>query len=196
MKFLRKLKKLFSRISIFNIYILVYKSFKNKTARNSIKKKMKQYRFFPQENNRCLASHLQSILDARGFSVLSQDEISRQFQESEEGVYLDEKSLNHFLAQYHLRCKFFRPSEQLVEPDIFIKDFPDSADVLVFYDYARFHNIRQNARHSSILVDFREGQEKEVYLHDNLTQKVENVSLPDLINSMKTFRNCGFYLIN
>ena len=157
---------------------------------------MKTYKFFPQENNRCLASHLQTILSSRGLKVLSQEEISRQFHESEEGVYLDEASLNSFLAQYRLRCKFVRPSEQLVEPESFIRDFPADADVLVFYDYAKFYNLRQNARHSSILVDFQEGREKEAYLHDNLTQKVEQVSLPDLINSMRTFRNCGFYLIS
>ena len=157
---------------------------------------MRKYQFFPQKNNRCLASHLQSLLAFRGLKFPSQTEISRQFQESEEGVYLNEESLNKFLTQYNLRCKFIRPSEQLVEPNIFIKDFPKSADVLVFYDYAKFHNLRQNARHSSILVDFQEGREKEVYLHDNLTQKVQQVSLPDLINSMRTFRNCGFYLID
>ena len=157
---------------------------------------MKNYQFFPQENNRCLASHLQTILSSRGLEILSQAEISRQFKESEEGVYLDEESLNKFLAQYNLRCQFIRPSEQLVEPDIFIKDFPKSADVLVLYDYAKFHNLRQDARHSSVLVDFQEGREKEVYLHDNLTQKIQQVSLPDLINSMRTFRNCGFYLID
>ena len=157
---------------------------------------MKQYQFFPQENNRCLASCLQSLLSFRKLKIPSKEEISKQFQETEKGIDLDEEKLNSFLAQYHLRCQFIRPSEQLVEPDIFMRDFPLNADVLVFYNFARIHNLGQNAGHFSLLADFQEGREKEVYLHDNLAQKVEQVSLPNLINSMRTFRNSGFYLID
>ena len=157
---------------------------------------MKQYKFFHQLENMCLASCLQSILDARGFSVSSQEKISRQFDIGKKGVDINEVVLNRFLNQYNLASRFVRPSENLIEPDIFIRDISSNADVLVFYDLARIHSRGQNTGHFSLLAGFIEGREKEVYLHDNLSGKIEQVSLPDLINSMRTFRNSGFYLIS
>jgi len=156
---------------------------------------MKQYQFFPQQNNRCLASCLQSLLASRGLKIPSQEEISRNFSQVKGGFDVDEDALNRFLQAYGLRARFESPFTSFVEPDMLIKSFPQSSDILVAYDYLMLTHKGSGAGHLSILVDFREGQDREVYLHDNLAQKVEQVSLPDLINSMRTFRNCGFYLI-
>lgn len=157
---------------------------------------MKTYRFFPQEENMCLASCIQSVLDSRKLKYPEQKIISQRFYTSNRGVNLDEHLLNKFFEDYNLKSQYVSPFETILEPDLLIKSFPESSDILVFYDLGKLQRLEIEAGHFSILADFREGQEREVYLHDNLTQKIEQVSLPGLINSMRTFRNCGFYVIH
>ena len=156
---------------------------------------MKSYRFFKQGKNMCLAACLQSVLSSRKLKMSSQQEISQKLNIHKDGINLDETLLNSFLLTYNLRCRFVRPSETMIEPDILLRGLPRDIDVLIFYDYAKLYSLDIEAGHFSLLADFQEGREKEIYLHDNLAQKVEQVSLPDLTNSMRTFRNCGFYLI-
>jgi hypothetical protein len=157
---------------------------------------VKKYKFFPQEENMCLAACLQSVLDARGFPAPSQHEIAGHFNVRDRGVNLDKKLLNSFLSGYNLTCAFVRPSENLIEPDILISSFPSNADSLIFYDYGKLNKDGQGRGHFSLLSDFQHGKEKEVFLHDNIAQRILEVRLEDLINSMRIYSNCGFYLIN
>jgi hypothetical protein len=160
---------------------------------------MKKYKFFPQKENMCLAACIQSILESRNLEYESQQEISEKFNISEEGVDIDEEFLNEFLIDYELNSIFQNPFETILEPDYIIKavtkNKQDGIDVLIFYDYAKLREIEKDkAGHFSLLSGFSDIEDK-VYIHDNLTLKIEQYSLPDLINSMSTFRNCGFYFI-
>ncbi len=161
---------------------------------------MKKYRFFPQQKNMCLAVCMQSILHFRNLEYETQEEISEKFDVGEKGVDLDQELLNQFLQSYSLKSRFENPFETILEPDYLVKAVtksknPDNIDVLLFYDYAKLHDIEEDqAGHFSLLSDFKEIEDK-VYVHDNLTGKIQEYSLPDLINSMSTFKNSGFYYI-
>jgi hypothetical protein len=160
---------------------------------------MKKYKFFPQKENMCLAACIQSILDSRNLEYESQQEISEKFIIGKNGINLDEELLNEFLMTYELNSIFQNPFETILEPDYIIKavtkNKQNGIDVLISYDYAKLHEIdKEKAGHFSLLSGFSDIEDK-VYVHDNLTAKIEQYSLPDLINSMSTFSNSGFYFI-
>jgi len=142
---------------------------------------MKNYKFFPQQENMCLASCIQSILDARGFPVSSQKEIASHFKKLGNGIDLDETSLNNFLLNYRLKAEHYHPQKTLIEPDFIIKDALErNLDNLVAY-----------SQHVSLVRDF---DNINVFLLDPEKGFAE-MEYQHLIMAMLKDIRCGFYLI-
>ena len=158
---------------------------------------MKKYRFVNQRENMCIPSCIQSILELRRFYPPSQGEIGEALGFNGEGVLIEQnlEPLKSYLIGRGLDLSFYRPSNEIIEPDVFLRGGSDSQDIMVGFMYSQLYGEGENQSHFALMSDFQEGVEKEVFLHDNQRRKVEQVSLDRLVNSMKAETQCGFYLI-
>lgn len=158
---------------------------------------MRIYRFFNQRENFCIPACLQSVFDRRGIEVPHQQAIANELGFNGQGVFIgdDLEPLRGFLGKWDLSVDFYSPYQGIVEPDVFLKEIPDEDDVMVGFMYSQLYGNGRNRSHFALLSSFTEGGEREIFLHDNQRGRVENVSLADLVRSMRDESQCGFYTI-
>jgi hypothetical protein len=156
---------------------------------------MKSYPLVEPNRNMCLPCHLQSLLEVRRFYPPNQREIAKSLGFDDGNVVIQEnlEPLKSFLCGYSFGLNFFRPFNQIIEPDVFLPGVLGQ-DVLVGFDSSRLYGVRGGS-HFALLSDFQPGLEREVFLHDNIRGGVEQVSLFDLIDAMKKDRQFGFYVV-
>jgi len=158
-----------------------------------------RYKFFYQPPNHCIPCCLQSIFDRRNIPV-DQNQIVKELQTTSQGVFIkrDLEPLRSFLKEYRLNIGFFRPFNEIVEPDIFLSDLNQNTDLMVGFMYQKLYDpLNQKDKcHFALLDKFKPYQEKEIFLHDNQRRRIENVSLSNLVKAMKQQEQCGFYVIS
>ena len=120
--------------------------------------------------------------------MLSQEAISGALGvESGKPLVIDEnlEPLTSFFNGYGFGVEHFNPFYCFGETDLFIKERLDrlkkgDVDMLVGFDYFRLYEPEKEdldegcvPGHFALITDFQQGQDPEVFLHDNQRGKVE-----------------------
>jgi len=162
---------------------------------------MKYTHYIQERSYWCVPACLESILESKGVLTTQQD-IAEKLNITQDGLeQLDKNTINKFLEEYNLNCRFSSYFLGDLEPDSWLNEELKENNVLVAYNYQKLHNSEGYNNHVSIVVKYNIQNDKVTLLDPS---KEEQVTVPlygpdkSLVNCMQSKENMkyGFYIIS